>query len=109
LTVYGDGSQTRSLCFVDDEIRGLVALMDSSLVGPVNIGNPVERTILELAHFVLEVTGSASDIAFEPLPTDDPTRRCPDIALARRELAWEPRIGIREGIERTIEYFADRV
>ena len=109
LTVYGDGSQTRSLCFVDDEIRGLVALMDSSLVGPVNIGNPVERTILELAYFVLEVTGSASDIVFEPLPTDDPTRRRPDIALARRELAWEPRIGIREGIERTIEYFADRV
>jgi nucleoside-diphosphate-sugar epimerase len=109
LTVYGDGSQTRSLCFVDDEIRGLVALMDSSLVGPVNIGNPVERTILELAHLVLEISGSESALAFEPLPTDDPTRRCPDIDLARRELAWEPRVGIREGIERTIEYFADRV
>jgi nucleoside-diphosphate-sugar epimerase len=109
LTVYGDGSQTRSLCFVDDEIRGLVALTDSSLVGPVNIGNPVERTILELAHLVLEISGSESALAFEPLPTDDPTRRCPDIALARRELAWEPRVGIREGIERTIEYFADRV
>ena len=77
--------------------------------GPVNIGNPDERTMLELAHFVLEVTGSASDIVFEPLPTDDPTRRCPDITLARRELGWEPRIGLREGIERTIEYFADRV
>ena len=86
MTVYGDGSQTRSLCFVEDEIRGLVALLDSSLVGPVNIGNPDERTMLELAHFVLEVTGSASDIVFEPLPTDDPTRRCPDITLARREL-----------------------
>jgi nucleoside-diphosphate-sugar epimerase len=109
LTVYGDGSQTRSLCFVDDEIRGLVALTDSSLVGPVNIGNPVERTILELAHLVLEISGSESALAFEPLPTDDPTRRCPDIALARRELAWEPRVGIREGIERTTEYFADRV
>ena len=109
LTVYGDGSQTRSLCFVEDEIRGLLALLDSSLVGPVNIGNPDERTMLELAHFVLEVTGSASDIVFEPLPTDDPTRRCPDITLARRELGWEPRIGLREGIERTIEYFADRV
>ena len=109
LTVYGDGSQTRSLCFVEDEIRGLVALMDSSLVGPVNLGNPVERTILELAHFVLEVTGSSSDIVFLPLPTDDPTRRCPDISLARRELGWEPRIGFPEGIERTIAYFAGKV
>jgi nucleoside-diphosphate-sugar epimerase len=109
LTVYGDGSQTRSLCFVEDEIRGLVALMDSSLVGPVNVGNPVERTILELAHFVLEATGSASEIVYLPLPTDDPTRRCPDISLARRELGWEPRIGFPEGIERTIAYFADRV
>ena len=84
LTVYGDGSQTRSLCFVEDEIDGLLALLDSSLVGPVNIGNPDERSMLELAHFVLEVTGSPSDIAFEPLPTDDPTRRCPDITLARQ-------------------------
>ena len=109
LTVYGDGSQTRSLCFVDDEITGLLALLDSSLVGPVNIGNPDERSMLDLAHFVLEVTGSPSDIVFEPLPTDDPTRRCPDITLARRELGWEPRIGLREGIERTIEYFAQKV
>jgi nucleoside-diphosphate-sugar epimerase len=109
LTVYGNGSQTRSLCFVDDEIEGLLALLDSSLVGPVNLGNPDERSMLELAHFVLEVAGSASEIVFEPLPVDDPTRRCPDIALARRELGWEPRIGLREGIERTIRYFADRV
>jgi dTDP-glucose 4,6-dehydratase len=109
LTVYGDGSQTRSLCFVDDEIAGLLALLDSSLVGPVNIGNPDERSMLELAHFVLEVTGSASSIVFEPLPTDDPTRRCPDITLARRKLGWEPTIGLREGIDRTIRYFADRV
>ena len=85
LTVYGDGSQTRSFCFVEDEIRGLIALLDSSLVGPVNLGHPDERSMLELAHFVLELTGSASDIIFEPLPTDDPTRRCPDITLARRE------------------------
>jgi nucleoside-diphosphate-sugar epimerase len=105
LTVYGDGSQTRSLCFVDDEIAGLVALLDSALVGPVNIGNPDEHSMLELAHFVREVTGSASDIAFQPLPTDDPTRRCPDITLARRELRWEPKIGLREGIDRTIDYF----
>jgi nucleoside-diphosphate-sugar epimerase len=109
LTVYGDGSQTRSLCFVDDEIEGLLALLDSTLVGPVNIGNPDERSMLDLARFVLGVTGSPSDIAFEPLPTDDPTRRCPDITLARQELGWEPKIGLREGIERTIDYFAPRV
>jgi dTDP-glucose 4,6-dehydratase len=109
LTVYGDGSQTRSLCYVDDEIAGLVALLDSSLVGPVNIGNPDERSMLELARFVLEITGSASDIVFEPLPTDDPTRRCPDITLARHELEWEPMVGLREGIERTIDYFSQKV
>jgi UDP-glucuronate decarboxylase len=105
LTVYGDGSQTRSLCFVDDEIAGLLALLDSSLTGPVNIGNPDERTVLELAHFVLEATGSASGITFEPLPQDDPTRRCPDITLARTALSWEPTTGLAEGIERTIDYF----
>ncbi len=109
LTVYGDGSQTRSFCYVDDEITGLLALLDSTLTGPVNIGNPDERTMLELAQLVLEVTGSRSDIVFQPLPTDDPTRRCPDITLARTELEWEPRIGLREGIERTMEYFAGRV
>ncbi len=109
LTVYGDGSQTRSLCFVDDEISGLLALLDSSLTGPVNIGNPDERSMLDLAQFVLDVTGSPSGLTFEPLPTDDPTRRCPDITLARRELGWEPRIGLREGIERTIDYFAPKV
>ena len=109
LTVYGDGSQTRSLCFVDDEISGLVALLDSTLTGPVNIGNPDERSMLELAHFVLEVTGSSADITFEPLPVDDPTRRCPDITLARTALGWEPTTGLREGIERTIEYFAHRM
>jgi dTDP-glucose 4,6-dehydratase len=109
LTVYGDGSQTRSLCYVDDEIRGLVALLDSSLTGPVNIGNPDERSMLELAHFVLEVTGSSSEIAFEPLPADDPTRRCPDITLARTELGWSPTVGLREGLERTIAYFSGRM
>jgi nucleoside-diphosphate-sugar epimerase len=109
LTVYGDGSQTRSLCFVDDEINGLLGLLDSSLVGPVNIGSQDERTMIDLAHFVLEVTGSPSDIVFEPLPIDDPTRRCPDITLARRELGWEPTTGLREGIERTTDYFAQKV
>ena len=109
LTVYGDGTQTRSLCYVDDQIAGLIALLDSSVTGPVNIGNPDERTILDLAHFVLDVTGSSSEIVFRPLPTDDPTRRCPDITLARTALGWAPKIELREGIERTIEYFSGRV
>ena len=106
LTVYGDGTQTRSMCYVDDQIAGLVALLDSSLTGPVNIGNPDERSMLELAHFILDVTGSTSEISFEPLPTDDPTRRCPDITMAQTNLGWSPAIGLREGIERTIDYFA---
>jgi nucleoside-diphosphate-sugar epimerase len=109
LTVYGDGSQTRSLCYVDDEIAGLIALLDSSLTGPVNIGNPDERTVLELAHVVLEVSGSSSAVTFEPLPTDDPTRRCPDITLATTELGWSPSIELRDGIARTLEYLAPRV
>ena len=109
LTVYGDGTQTRSLCFVEDQIAGLLALLDSALVGPVNIGNPDERSMLDLARFVLEVTGSGSEIVFGPLPTDDPTRRCPDITVARRELGWEPKVGLREGIGRTIDYFAESV
>jgi nucleoside-diphosphate-sugar epimerase len=109
LTVYGDGSQTRSLCYVDDEIAGLVALLDSSLVGPVNIGNPDERTVLELAEIILELSESKSSITFEPLPTDDPTRRCPDITLASAELGWAPTIDLRTGILRTIEYLAPRV
>jgi nucleoside-diphosphate-sugar epimerase len=109
LTVYGDGSQTRSLCYVDDEIAGLVALMDSSLVGPVNIGNPDERTVLELAQVILDVTGSNSAIAFEPLPIDDPARRCPDITLATTELGWAPTVELRDGIARTVEYLATRV
>ena len=109
LTVYGDGTQTRSLCYVDDQIAGLIALLDSSVTGPVNIGNPDERTMLDLAHFVLDVTGSSSEIVFWPLPTDDPTRRCPDITLARTALGWAPKIELREGIERTIEYFSGRV
>jgi UDP-glucuronate decarboxylase len=108
ITVYGDGSQTRSLCFVDDEVRGLLALLDSSLAGPVNIGNPDERTVLELARLVLELTGSSSELVFEPLPTDDPTRRCPDISLARSALGWEPRVELREGLTRTMEWFMQR-
>ncbi len=106
ITVYGDGSQTRSFCYVDDEVRGFLALLDSDYVGPMNIGNPDEYTILELAKTVLEVTGSSSEIQFHPLPVDDPVQRRPDITLAREVLGWEPRIGLREGLTRTAEWFA---
>ena len=106
LTVYGDGSQTRSLCYVDDEIAGLIALLDSDHTGPMNIGNPDERTVLELAHVVLEVTGSSSTITYEALPIDDPTRRCPDITHARQSLGWSPSTELRIGIARTAEYSA---
>jgi dTDP-glucose 4,6-dehydratase len=109
LTVYGDGSQTRSLCYVDDEIAGLVALLDSSVVGPVNIGSPDERTMLELADVILEMSGSDSGLEFLPLPTDDPLQRCPDITLATTELGWAPKVDLREGIARTIEYLSPRV
>jgi dTDP-glucose 4,6-dehydratase len=105
ITVYGDGSQTRSFCFVDDEVAGILALLDSDWVGPMNIGNPEEYTVLEVARLVLDITGADSEIVFEPLPVTDPERRCPDISLARRELGWEPRIGLREGIERTLEWY----
>ncbi|HTT85746.1 MAG TPA: NAD-dependent epimerase/dehydratase family protein, partial [Acidimicrobiales bacterium] len=105
LTVYGDGSQTRSLCYVEDEVAGLMALLDSTLTGPVNIGNPAELTVLELARAVLDLTGSSSPIVHEPLPTDDPTRRRPDISLARRELGWEPVVPLEEGLRRTATFF----
>ncbi|MEM9201882.1 MAG: UDP-glucuronic acid decarboxylase family protein [Actinomycetota bacterium] len=105
LTIYGDGSQTRSFCFVEDEVRGLIALLDSGENDPVNIGNPNEFTIAELAEVVLELTGSSSVIEMHPLPTDDPTQRKPDITRARELLGWEPQVQLREGVERTIEYF----
>jgi dTDP-glucose 4,6-dehydratase len=107
LAVYGDGAQTRSFCYVDDEIRGFLALLDSDESGPVNIGNPNEFTVLELADVVLELTGSSSSIVYEPPLADDPARRRPDIALARRALGWEPTIDLREGVARTIPYFVD--
>ena len=105
LTIYGDGTQTRSFCFVEDEVRGLIALLDSSENDPVNVGNPNEFTITELAEIVLEITGSSSKIEMHPLPTDDPTQRKPDITRARDILGWEPQVQLREGVERTIEYF----
>ncbi|MBX5461598.1 MAG: SDR family oxidoreductase [Steroidobacteraceae bacterium] len=110
LTIYGDGSQTRSFCYVDDLVEGLVRFMSAKEVlrTPVNLGNPEEFTILELADLVLELTGSRSRTVFQPLPSDDPTQRCPNIDLARRALGWEPRTTLRVGLERTIAYF-DRV
>ncbi|MGI8631443.1 MAG: UDP-glucuronic acid decarboxylase family protein [Solirubrobacterales bacterium] len=103
LTVFGDGSQTRSFCYVDDLIRGLVALMESDAHLPVNIGNPVERTLLELAEAVVEVTGSDSEIVHEALPTDDPQVRQPDIGRARDILGWEPSVVLHDGLQRTID------
>jgi dTDP-glucose 4,6-dehydratase len=109
LTIYGDGSQTRSFTHVDDEVRGIIGLLDSDYVGPMNIGNPNEFTVGELAQLVLEVTGSRSEIVYEPLPVDDPTQRRPDISLAREVLGWEPQIQLREGLERTAPWFGSVV
>ena len=103
ITVFGDGSQTRSFCYVEDEIRGLMALAESGYHNPVNIGNPDEFTLLELAKTVIEVTDSKSEIVYEALPTDDPQVRQPDITLARQILGWEPKVSLRQGLERTIE------
>ncbi|HUZ30320.1 MAG TPA: NAD-dependent epimerase/dehydratase family protein, partial [Solirubrobacteraceae bacterium] len=103
ITVFGDGSQTRSFCYVADEVRGIIALAESGHHNPVNIGNPNEFTLLELAKAVIEVTGSRSEIVYEALPTDDPQVRRPDITLAREILRWEPKVDLREGLRRTIE------
>jgi len=105
LTVYGDGKQTRSFCYVSDEIDGFIRMAKSSEAGPVNIGNPHEFTILECAQRVLAVTGSKSRITFEPLPQDDPKQRCPDISKARRLLGWEPKVQLEEGLKLSLEYF----
>jgi dTDP-glucose 4,6-dehydratase len=103
LTVFGDGSQTRSFCYVDDMVRGLVTLMESDVHLPVNLGNPDEFTLLEAARTVIEVTESRSEIVFEALPTDDPQQRQPDITRARQLLGWEPEVDLREGLRRTID------
>ena len=107
LTVYGDGSQTRSLCYVEDEVRGLAALFDADVTGPVNIGNPDEYTVLELAFSVVELLGSSSPIVHRPLPVDDPCRRRPDISLAKATLGWEPTVGLRDGLLRTAAALAE--
>lgn len=107
ITIYGDGSQTRSFCYVDDLIEAFVRLMstDETVTGPVNLGNPGEFTIKELAEIVIDLTGSRSNIIYENLPSDDPTQRCPDITLAQEILQWKPKITLETGLKKTIAYF----
>ncbi len=107
ITIYGEGTQTRSFCYVDDQIEALIRLMNSSpdCTGPVNLGNPHEITILTLAQNIIELTHSSSSLVYRPLPSDDPCQRCPDITLAKKKLDWQPRIPLHEGLSKTIEYF----
>jgi UDP-glucuronate decarboxylase len=107
ITIFGDGSQTRSFCYRDDLVEGILRMMNGSdeFVGPVNLGNPGEFTILELAKLVIDGTGSKSKIEHRPLPPDDPTRRQPDVTLARRHLGWEPKVPLQEGLQKTIDWF----
>jgi len=107
ITVFGDGSQSRSFCYVDDLIEGLIKLMNTldDFIGPINLGNPSEISMLELAEKILKITHSKSKVVFKPLPQDDPVRRCPDIGLAKEKLNWQPKVGLEEGLGRTIEYF----
>ena len=105
ITVYGDGSQTRSFCYIDDQIEGIMQLFERGGADPVNIGSPAEFTVNQLAELVLNLTGSESKIEYRPLPVDDPRVRCPDISKAKRELGWEPRVSLEQGLAITIEYF----
>ncbi|MFT5706278.1 MAG: UDP-glucuronate decarboxylase [Oceanospirillaceae bacterium] len=107
ITIYGDGSQTRSFCYVDDLIDGFIAMMDKGVQGPVNLGNPNEMTIKALASMVIEKTQSKSKLIFQGLPQDDPVRRKPDISLAKRELEWEPKVALSDGLDKTIDYFKE--
>jgi UDP-glucuronate decarboxylase len=111
ITLYGDGEQTRSFCFVEDLVEGLLLLMESpeDFTGPVNLGNPVETTMADLARRILDLTGSKSTLEFKPLPEDDPRKRLPDITLARERLGWEPVVSLEEGLKRTIGYFEERL
>lgn len=111
ITIYGDGSQTRSFCYVSDLINGMVKMMNNpqDFIGPVNIGNPSERTILDLAQLIINLVGSQSKIIFKELPSDDPTQRKPDITLAQKELDWSPEVDIEIGLEKTINYFKNRL
>jgi len=110
LTVYGDGSQTRSFCYVSDLIQALIALMEiNEFPGSVNLGNPEEISLLEVAEKIIKLTNSSSKITHKPLPADDPLRRCPDISLAKKKLGWEPRVKLEEGLEKTISHFKDKL
>ena len=111
ITIYGDGSQTRSFCYVSDLVDGMIRMMNNEqgFIGPVNLGNPSERTILDFAKLIIEMTDSNSKIVYKPLPGDDPTQRKPDISLAKKELDWEPKVDIKEGLNKTIEYFAKKL
>lgn len=111
ITIYGDGNQTRSFCYVDDLINGIILMMNArdGLTGPINLGNPHEFTMNELAQKVLNLVQTNSQIVFEPLPKDDPTQRRPDISLAQKELGWEPKVQLQEGLEKTILYFKDKI
>jgi UDP-glucuronate decarboxylase len=111
ITVFGEGAQTRSFCFVDDLIDGMIRMMNApgDFIGPVNIGNPNEFSILELANKVIALTGSSSKIVYRPLPEDDPLQRRPNIDLAKKRLGWEPKTQLEEGLERTIEYFKEKI
>jgi dTDP-glucose 4,6-dehydratase len=107
MTVFGDGSQTRSFCYVDDLIDGIYRLLLSNEPDPTNVGNPAEMTVLQFAKVIQKLTGTKSEIVFQPLPTDDPKVRQPDISKARRVLGWEPKVPLEEGLARTIEYFRE--
>jgi UDP-glucuronate decarboxylase len=110
ITIYGDGRQTRSFCYASDLVAGMTKMMEGiGFVGPVNLGNPRESTILEIANQVLAMTGARSRVVFKPLPSDDPERRCPDISLARERLDWEPKISLETGLEKTIAYFREKL
>ena len=111
ITMYGDGTQTRSFCYVSDLVDGIVKMMNNEqkFIGPVNIGNPSERTVYDLAELIIKLTNSNSKIKFAPLPQDDPLQRKPDISLAKKELGWEPKVDIEEGLLKTIEYFAKKI
>ena len=109
LPVFGDGTQTRSFCYVDDLLEGAIRLMESEEIMPTNIGNPVENTILEFAEAVRKLAGCSAPVEFHPLPQDDPKRRRPDISKARRILGWEPKVSLEEGLRRTLPFFRERL
>jgi UDP-glucuronate decarboxylase len=110
ITIYGDGTQTRSFCYISDLIEGIVRIVKmDDFIGPINLGNPTELTILELAKKILSITKSQSRVIFKPLPSDDPERRCPDITIAKKVLNWEPEVSLENGLERTIKYFKEKL